>query len=356
MSIIPIRNIYVMLAYASRDAGRLGDEGIAACDFERPFDLIARLLDASMHRLRHRGVERNYLTQEEQGSCPRGTISIPTTISKLLHVRGELAWSVDELVAATPSNRVLKASLRHLITQGSVAGAVRRRLRAHVAALGTVQDLTARDAVHLHVIPPRGNPEYLTALRLARLALEHLLPDEGQSGVSWKALLHDPERMGELFEGFIRGFAAHEYAGEAVVSAKPLTWGTAEDYELLPMMRTDVYVDWHHSAPTICECKYYQNPLIRHQWGQSDKLHAAHLYQLMAYLRAVQRTESSEPCGVLLYAMAGKAISERWELEGFQVDIVSVDLSQEWAQLRDDMIGIFTRSRRGDVHWGMPGA
>ena len=70
-----------MLAYASRDRGLLSDRDIGACDFERPLELLARLLDASLRRVRVRGIDQQYVTHVEQGVAPRGSLDLGRTVS-----------------------------------------------------------------------------------------------------------------------------------------------------------------------------------------------------------------------------------------------------------------------------------
>ena len=78
---------------------------------------------------------------EEEGAAPRGTIAITSTITRLLHLGGQLAWTVDELLPDTDPNRVLKSALRYLMTSESVAVEARTRLRSHVAWLSQVRDI-----------------------------------------------------------------------------------------------------------------------------------------------------------------------------------------------------------------------
>lgn len=347
MTVIPIRNLYVMLVFAGRDAGLLSDRDVGECDFDRPLDLLAQLLDASLARLRNRGLERRYITQHEHGAAPRGTVSLDRAIAQLMLPRGHLAWTADDLLSDTPANRVLKAALRIVLRDATVRTERRRGARRSLDSFAGVSDLSPREACRAKAQAPRALPAYTNALRLAHLILEHSLPDEGAEGSSWQRLASDPERMGELFEAFVRGYLAYHLKGRARVHAPLLDWECeaidVASLAMLPIMRSDVCVEIAGRPPGIIECKFYQMPLVTHVWSEVEKLRSGHLYQLLAYLRAGERRWGTRPRGMLLYAVAGRSVDLTWSLEGFEVRVRSLDLGVEWEKLAKalDEIALF---------------
>jgi 5-methylcytosine-specific restriction enzyme subunit McrC len=338
MSRISIRNLFAMLAYASYDAGLLDARTIGACAFERPLDLLARLLDGVLRRLHRRGIDRGYQEFLEVGPSPRGALEIGRTLAQLTHLRGALAYRFDELTADTAANRVLRASLRLLAGADQVAPDLRGALRAHLAGLHEVAELSALAALRLHAAAPRALPEYRVALRLARLALEQLLPDGGSGGAEAQALLRDPERLAELFEAFVRGFARFELRGVAEVEAKSLAWAAVSEdprtLALLPRMRTDLLLRWRDGRVTIGECKFYERSLQASHRGTEERLRAGHLYQLSAYLRAAERLCGRRPEGLLLYAHAERELEEELRLEGYPLRVATIALDLPWPELR----------------------
>ncbi|MBK9385609.1 MAG: hypothetical protein IPN34_12430 [Planctomycetes bacterium] len=352
MSSISIRNLFAMLAYASFDAGHLDARTIGSCTFERPLDLLARLLDGMLRRLHRRGIDRGYQELREEGASPRGALEIDRTIAQLAQVRGALAYRFDELTADTAANRVLRAALRLLAGATEVAAEVRGRLRAHLAGLHEVAEIPARAALRLHATAPRALAEYRFALRLARLALEQLLPDGGAGGTEAHALLRDPERMAELFEAFVRGFARHELHGVAEVTAKNLSWAaTSEDpraLALLPAMRTDLFLRWRDGGVTIGECKFYERSLSRSHRGIDERLRAGHLYQLSTYLRAAERHCGRRPAGLLLYARAERELEEVLVLEGYPLRVATIALDLPWSELRARLHRLLTNDQGPD--------
>ena len=346
---VPLRNIYVLLAFAAREIGLLSDADIGACDFDGDFDVLARLLDANLERIFVRGVHREYREHQDEGPQPRGTIDVGRTVARLLHIRGELAFREDDRIADTVPNRVLRAAARSMMAEPSLDLAVRRRLRRHMAMLTGVADVPARAALRLRAEVPRGNGAYRAGLQIARLCLARCLPDEGEAGDAWRRLLDDEERMGELFEAFVRGFARFHLGASADVRVKHLTWqheGASErGASILPVMKTDLFVRWADGGATIGECKYYRTPLAKSPFGGPDKLRSGHLYQLMTYLRAGRRELGERPTGLMIYAQVGGPLWEAMTLEGSAVAVVMLDLTRPWEELRGELVAALELGR-----------
>jgi 5-methylcytosine-specific restriction enzyme subunit McrC len=339
---IPIRNLYVLLAFAARDVGLMTDEQIGACDFDDEHEVLARLLDACMRRIFQRGIDREYTELHLQGPEPRGALDIARTITQALHTRGQLAFQVDERLPDTASNRVLRAALRVLLSVPRLSGQLRVRIRRHAERLQAVTDISPSVALALRPNVPRGLPAYRPALQIARLSLANALPDEGERGDAWRSLFRDDARMADLFESFVRGFAKHVLVGRAHVCVRQYEWtvegATEAGLSLLPRMQTDVFIDWHAGTPTIGECKFYRDPFVIHRRGGTMKLHAAHLYQVMAYLRAARQESEPPPAGLLVYATVGEAVWETMILDSYPLTIVSLDLTRPWPELRASLL------------------
>ena len=89
----------------------------------------------------------------------------------------------------------------------------------------------------------------------------------------------------------------------------------------------------------IMDAKYYREVLGGRFGG---KLHSANLYQLLAYLRNREATAvpGSKHEGMLLYPTVGETVAVDIRLEGFSIRARSIDLSQDWRNIRDDMLAL----------------
>ena len=182
----------------------------------------------------------------------------------------------------------------------------------------------------------------------------HFLPDEGARGDGVRTVARVPDRTGKLFEGFVRGVARHFLHDAESVDACHLAWhftdGTPKARALIPQMRTDATVVWRDGARSLVECKFYESPLAASRDGGGMKFISEHLYQTLAYLRAMAR-DGSCPSGTLIYASPGGELDEKMVLEGFPFRVVWLDLTQEWQELRDQTIdAVQWRGERFDTH------
>jgi len=341
--VIPIRNVYAMLAFCWRDADLIGGGALGACDFERPFDVAARLLDVALKRLFRRGLDMNYVIVEDAGPRPRGSLDLPRTNRELLVARGQLAFNVDEFSADTPANRLIKAATKVLLNTPDVDLGVREQLRRHMAKFAGVTDVAPQRAGGLRTIVPRHEYAYGEALWLARLALSTSLPDEGLTGTGRTNLLRTQDRTGKLFEGFVRGAARHFLEGRAHVGAPHLEFGVqlaaSRGLSLLPQMRTDALITWMSGERALIECKFYEAPLVISERGTQEKFRTGHLFQALSYLNALSKV-GTQPSGTLLYASPGGSLDETMVLEGFPFRVTWIDLTAEWPALRQQVIDI----------------
>jgi 5-methylcytosine-specific restriction enzyme subunit McrC len=147
--------------------------------------------------------------------------------------------------------------------------------------------------------------------------------------------------MGALFEEFVRNFLRSEQDHFLVKrehikwAAEPINSG-AEVF--LPVMKTDISL----VAPgrkIVIDTKFYQSPLGLTRQGGSRKLHAAHLYQVYAYLKnleahGIRRADAA----VLLYASSGERFDLRYRVGLHEIQARTLNLDQPWQGIRSDLV------------------
>ncbi len=340
---IPVRNLFALLAFAWREIGLIDDDGLGACDFDKPVDVAALLLDHALTRLFRRGLALSSTVLEEAGPLPRGALDIARTVRELRQVRGELACRVNDVSEDTLPNRVIKAAATSLLRHPQVSASSSMRLKRHVYRLQAVGEITAREAARTPVSAPRHERLYVELLWLARLTLALQLADAGAEGDGHRRAHVDDDQLAKLFQDFVTGFARYALRGEAVVNAKGLTFAAAGLSErakrLLPTMRTDVTIAFGDGGRLLLECKFYRAPLTTSAWSDGERFRIAHLYQVLAYVRAMERTGPT-PRATIVYAMTTAPLDESFVLEGVAFRIVAVELGAPWSALRAQMTDI----------------
>ncbi len=344
---IPIRNLYYMFLYAW-DHFREGQAlEVAATEGPEVLDLFAEVLIRGVRRLLRRGLDRGYLEAREETPAPRGRIVITETLKRASLVHGRAVCAYDELSTDVPHNRVLKATLRALAGAEGLDADLAHELLLLQRRLAGVSDLPLSHGLFRAVQLSRNNRHYDLLLRVCALALEGLLPGEGGRRTRFADVLEDEVRMSAVFEAFVRNFYRAEQDGFDV-SADHLAWDAVcpdpRHAEFLPVMRTDLVLRSRSAGRiVVVDAKFWRQTLVGHHWGGAEKVRPAHLYQLLAYLRAIAPLPGGGPApeGVLLYPrVGGDDLRLEFVIDGHRVRVWTIDLDRDWAAIHDDLLSL----------------
>lgn len=339
---IPIANIYYLLCYAwdhveEGDVVRLE----ALEELERVQDLLGKVLAEGTFRLIRRGIDRGYREVHEDIAGIRGKMDVGETAKRALRARGRVACDFEELSHDVLHNRILRSTLKNLLRLPGLHTAVRTEVRNAYTKLDGVSVVPLSRRLFQQVHLDRNRRYYRFLLSVCRLIHEQLLVDE-QSGEA-RFTEFNEEQMEKLYEDFIIQFYRREQDRYRVNHrGRVIAWedeGTPDHQRSkLPQMQADVILE----APDrriIMDAKYYREALGGRYGG---KLHSDNLYQLLAYLRNREATESSGPKheGILLYPTVDAPLTVDVCLEGFSVQARSIDLAQEWSNIHNRMLAL----------------
>ena len=112
---IPIKNIYYMLAYAFHSLREGAFRRLACEDFSNIDNLLAEIIIIGTTSLVKRGLLRDYETLTEQLSSPRGKINITATIKSSCWLNKKLDCSYDEYTENSEFNRIIKTTCSLLL-------------------------------------------------------------------------------------------------------------------------------------------------------------------------------------------------------------------------------------------------
>lgn len=337
---IPVQNIYYLLCYAwdSLDEGQV--VSVSQDDCKTLAELFARVLDGGVTHLLKRGLDRDYITEEEDTSSLRGKLDVSTTIKRNLLRQSRVHCVIDSLSYDVTHNRIIKATLRSLVRCKDLDRDLRDRLLRLYRRLHEVSDIDLSAKVFGSVRLHRNNAYYGFLLKVCRLVHDNLLINEDTGESQFRDFLRNEKQMAALFEKFVRNFYRHEQSTYRVKSEK-FGWqqveATQNDMQYLPGMRTDVSLD----SPTrkiVIDTKYYVN-CLQSYYDQSS-IHSGNLYQLFAYLKNLQIDDARPIEGVLLYPTVGKSLSLRYRIQGHTLRIMTVDLNADWQEIRKRLLGL----------------
>jgi 5-methylcytosine-specific restriction enzyme subunit McrC len=329
---IPIANIYYLLCYAwdvLEEKDTLAD--VDALDSTDLLNLFARVLVNGTRRLLRRGLDRGYLSREDEIPGVRGKLLVTQTLRRNLLRHGRAACAWDELEYDTLPNRIVKTTLQRLHEADELDAATRADVHDLLRWLAPVRNVELRTEHFRRVQLHRNNRIYAFLLHICEFVHEHWLPAEHGSARRFRDFVRDG--LPGLFENFVLNFYRHELPADWHVSAPVLQWQlvapNADALALVPRMETDVCLRGPGRA-IILDTKFYAQALKVGAYGTA-RLPSANLYQLFTYLRQ----QSSEPGweqaeGVLLYPRTTRDFAVEFTTHGHRIRALSLDLAQPW--------------------------
>jgi 5-methylcytosine-specific restriction enzyme subunit McrC len=338
---IPIKNLYYLFCYAWErfPEGGATEVGIEDCP-DLP-NLFARVLVNGVNRLLRRGLDRGYLSSEEELRSPRGRILIDRSIKEQSHQRGAVYCQIDDLSHDVLHNQIIKATATGLARDPKVQTKLAHELRFIVRRLHDVSDIRLTPSLFRRIQLFRNNGQYAALMRLCEFVCRSQLPEEGGAGSRFGDILRDEERMSQVFEDFLRNFYFFEQQ-KYVVAREDYRWridhSPGGDAGLIPIMRTDVTLR-SKSSTVVMDAKFYAEPFPRS--AGVPKLRSGHLYQLFAYMKhASERAQHLPVSGALVYASTGDGSLQRYRLDGHEFAVAAIDLSQPWATVHRSLLDL----------------
>lgn len=328
---ILIGNIYYMLAYAFRslNVGSIGEMGNE--EFENLHDLFAEIIIRGMRRQLKRGLPRTYKSESEELRNLRGKIDMQSSVRQLTFVRHRLVCEFDDFTEDTPSNRLLKCAITHLLQQGDVSAERKHYLKFLRSSLAGVADVQYRK------IPPQrtGGAEYIMLVNICRFLLDGLLMNAG-GGNKMREWLPD-EKMSTLYEHFLlEYFRKHHACFNACAAHVDWDMDDVPPDSYMPGMHSDVYLVYGDKT-LIIDAKYYKHTMVVNKGKivyRSD-----HLYQIYSYVKNADKTNSGKVAGMLLYAKTDEAVTpdSDYIIGGNVISVKTLDLSQHFDRIKTQL-------------------
>lgn len=346
---VPVKNVYWMLAYAFKALRSEGYADLATEDFASAADLLAAILARGVNEQVRRGLAHAYVPVDETTASPRGKIDVGATVKGATLATCRLACTRDEFTANAYLNRIVKTAglllLREPIEKGRA-----RDLRRALAFLEGVEPLDPR-RVEWGQRYDRGTATYRMLVGVSRMAVEGVL-QSSESGGSRLMRFSDGQQMSALYEHFLLGYFRREHAGEVSADAPYVPWALdGDEAGMLPVMRADVTLRGKGAAKgrtLIIDAKYYAHNT--QQRFDRRTVHSGNLYQMFAYVKNEEERlrrlgEPHEVSGLVLYAKTDEEEQPEgvWSMSGNSIGVGTVDLGADFAAVAETLDGIVGR-------------
>lgn len=338
---IPIRNLYYLFCYAWEKYPEYDAVDVGIEDCPDLVNLFARILVNGVNRLLRRGLDRRYLETHDELRSPRGRFLIDESLKAQTFERAAVVCRFDELSVDALHNQLIKATVVLLREDSRVEAPLAHSLRALEKRLAWISDIRVTGDLFNRVQLSRQNRQYSQLLRLCEFVWRVALPEHGGLGSRFGDILRDEARMSLIFELFLFNFFrlhAHGYSS----GRENMRWRISDEAEgdrsLIPIMRTDLTLR-SPQLTYVMDAKFYAQPFIRSLGGL--KINSAHLFQLYAYMKhATDRAPETPVAGAIVYASPLGRSLNRYRLDGHDVTIATIDLSQPWLDIHSDLMAL----------------
>ncbi len=339
-AVIPIENIYYLLCYAWDTLEEAELASVTVTPEMRLQDLLARVLIGGLTHLLKRGLDRTYVTDEDEIAGIRGRLDLGASIKRTTFARARAHCVFDELSPDVVHNRIVKTTLRRLAAAADLNPDLAERLRDLYRRMPGVQETRITGQSFRRVVLGRNNAYYGFLLDVCEIVHRNLLVNEDTGEVEFRDFTRDDQQMAGLFEKFLRRFFAKEQR-HFEVNAPRFGWrasGADEDLAYLPEMRTDIVLN-DRTQTIVVDAKYYSAALGEHFTKSS--LHSANLYQMFAYMSHLTPGEDrARVGGILVYPRTTESLRVSVALFGHPFLAATLNLSQPWSGIHRDLLAL----------------
>ena len=336
---IPIQNVYHMLAYAFQVLREQGYKSIATEQFHNVAEMCAAILAKGVSGQLKRGLGREYIEQTEALSTVRGRIDISESIRTQSIHKQQLVCSYDEFSVDSYLNRIIKTTME-LLLRADISKSRKKELKKLLVFFGEV------DTLEVHLIDwnirfNRNNQTYRMLISVCYLVVKGLLQTNSDGTTKLMDFL-DEQRMCRLYEKFILEYYRREFP-RLNASASQIPWALDDGIsDMLPVMQSDIMLS-KDDVVLIIDAKYYAHT-TQTQYDVHT-LHSGNLYQIFTYVKNKEAQFGDDRhtvSGMLLYAKTDEQVQpdQVYRMSGNRISVRSLDLNQDFIKIAEQLNGI----------------
>ena len=328
-----VRNIYYMLAYAFQVLHEKGYRDVASEEFENGLELLAAILCRGVSTQIKRGLTRQYLTQEETLSVPRGKIEINASIRTLTIRKKQLVCACDEFSVDAYPNRIIKTTLSVLL-RSNLSRPRKKELRRLLPFFDGITPLDIH-TINWNIPYNRNNQTYRMILAVCQMLLKGMLQTESAGAFRMMEYLDD-QSMAKLYEKFILGYYQREHPALKAYAPR-IKWAVTDGHEAqLPAMQTDIVLSSRETRKTlIIDAKYYSHNMQMKAPYMTRTIHSNNMYQIFAYVKNWPAAPDESVAGMLLYAGTDDEVQpdNDYQISGNTISVKTLDLDCDFTDI-----------------------
>lgn len=334
---ILIRNIYYMLSYAFQELRKNNYDEISKEEFEYIQDLFAEILYKGISYQLKQGLYREYIERRDALSVLRGKLDMVETIRNRVRHKQVLSCEFDELSEDNVFNRILKTTAFILIREQHVKPEHRKKLKSLMPFFDGVSTIDPFN-IHWNMLRfQRNNQTYRMLMNICYFILDGMLMTT-ESG-AYKMATFSDDHMNRLFEKFVLEYYRLHFPK---LSAYPdqIRWDITDSdtaaLDFLPSMKTDITL--HSGNRTlIIDTKYYGH-MMQEQFDKQT-IHSGNLYQIFTYVKNLDKDNTGNVSGMLLYARTQEAVTP--DLDAHfgpnRIMVRTLDLNHDFSEIQQQL-------------------
>lgn len=329
---IPVQNIYYMLAYAFQVLNEQGYKDIATEQFNNVAELCSKILTKGIAIQLKRGLGREYLPVKEPMSSLRGRINITESIKDQTIIKKQMVCSFDEFSINSYMNQVIKTTMELLLIS-DISKERKKELRKLLVFFREVETLDLH-TINWEMQYNRNNQNYRMLISVCYLVVKGLLQTNSDGTTKLMDFI-DEQRMSRLYEKFILEYYRKEFP-QISANSSQIPWQLDDGNNLmLPVMQSDIMLTKEEKT-LIIDAKYYAKTTQTRFNVQT--LHSGNLYQIFTYVKNKENELKNKPhevSGMLLYAKTDESVLPNYSymMSGNKISVRTLDLDCDFNQV-----------------------
>jgi len=338
--VIPVQNIYYMLAYAFQVLNEQGYKDIATEKFNNVGELCAKILAKGIKIQLKRGLNKEYIANKEALSSLRGRINITDSIKNQTILKKQMVCTFDDFSANTYLNQILKSTIK-LLLLFEITKVIKNELRKLLVYFDGIDTLDV-NTIDWKIVYNRNNQNYRMLISICYLVVKGLLQTNSDGSTRLMDFI-DEQRMSRLYEKFIFEYYRKEFKSIIEVNASHINWQLDDENKLfLPIMKSDISLSKDDKV-LIIDAKYYSK-IVQTRYD-AQTLHSGNLYQIFTYVKNKEVELKDEPhnvSGMLLYAKTDEVLSPdvSYSMSGNKIIVKTLDLNCDFGIISQQLDAI----------------
>lgn len=330
---IPIQNVYYMLSYAFQILNERGYQKVGMEEFENMGELCAAILVKGVSLQIKRGLGKEYLDRVDTLSSPRGKIDLSASVKERSMLKNKMVCHYDDFSINSYMNRILKTTM-DVLMKSDISKERKKQIHKVLIFFSDVESLTLGQ-INWRITFHRNNQSYQMLIYICYLILNGLLQTSSGGRVKLMDFL-DEKPMARLYEKFILEYYRKEKP-ELKASASQIPWNIDDGYmDMLPIMQSDIMLKKGEKT-LIIDAKYYEHTMQSR--FHTNTLHSANLYQIFTYVKNLDKENTGNVSGLLLYAKTDEFVhpNNSYKMGGNRIAAKTLDLNCDFSKIKEQL-------------------